>query len=91
MSEDVTFDKPLRRPGITSYRVGDDLVLYDERNQTALSLNYTAAAVWELCTGEFPVETIISMLDAMYGSEVEVLDTEVLQTLDRFRSLDLLV
>jgi hypothetical protein len=91
MSENSTSEKPLRRPEITSYQVGDELVLYDDRNQTAISLNYTAAAVWELCSGEFTVDTIIAMIDSMYGSDDEVIDSEILQTIDRFRSLDLLV
>ena len=46
-------DRPLARSeGIISEWVDDDLVIYDEANQTGHSLTSAAAAVWQQCTGD---------------------------------------
>ena len=46
-------DRPrARTEGVVSERVDEDLVVYDERSQTAHSLSAAAASVWELCDGQ---------------------------------------
>jgi hypothetical protein len=69
-----------RQKGIHTEVVNDELLVYDESNDTAHSLNRTAATVWRGCDGTRTVEDLVRVL----GDEVgDVADEDlVMVTLD---------
>jgi Coenzyme PQQ synthesis protein D (PqqD) len=51
-----------RKEQLLTQRVGDELVIYDERTHEAHRLNRTAAAVWEQADGVRTVPELASSL-----------------------------
>jgi hypothetical protein len=74
---------PMRRSdGLLTERVGDEVVVLDERRGEAHCLTAAAAAVWELCDGSYGVARI--------GELAGLRDGEAASALAALRDLDLL-
>jgi Coenzyme PQQ synthesis protein D (PqqD) len=56
-----------RKEQVLTQTVGDDLVIYDERTQSAHRLNRTAARVWELADGERTIDDLAVALSDETG------------------------
>jgi PqqD family protein of HPr-rel-A system len=80
---------PRQATRITEYEVGDELVLYDPRNDYAHILNGTAAVVWWLCDGEHTEDQIAGELAAAYDLAPSRVIDDVRNTLETFRKAGL--
>ncbi len=74
-----------------SYSAAQEMVLYDGQSHAAISLNLSAAAIWELCDGSNSVGDIIVQLAEAVGEEEHVVETDVQRTLHELYTLNLLV
>ncbi len=73
--------RPLRlQQGITTQRVGNEILLYDERRHQAFCLNPTSACVWDHCDGEHTIAQLAAAatrsLDASIGEDLVSLALE---------------
>ena len=83
--------RPQRRAGVDSYSAAEELVLYDGQNHTAISLNLSASAIWDLCDGSNTVQQIIANLAEASGKAIDVIAADVHRALHELYSLNLLV
>ena len=83
--------RPRRRDEVRTYPVLDDLVLYDPRHDVAVSLNVTAAAIWELCDGTRSPQEIFEEIAAVVQLKEQALVSDIERTLCDLRALGLLV
>lgn len=81
---------PRRREGVIGHTVADEMVLFNTMTETAVSLNLTAAAVWELCDGATSVERMIEMLAEDAGQDAAAIADDVEAILRQMESLSLL-
>lgn len=47
----MNIDRPQRREGLLSQQLGDEWMLYDEKNGSVHIINSVAEFVWRLCDG----------------------------------------
>ena len=59
----------VRRKDIQSRRVGEDVFLVDEENQSIHKLNVVSAAVWEIMQDQVSVRTIVDTIHMAFPSE----------------------
>src|SRR5271168_4776045 len=52
-----------RRDQILVQAVGEETVLYDEKEHTAYCLNKAASTIWQHCDGQTPVKDLARLLD----------------------------
>lgn len=81
---------PRRREGVIGHTVAEEMVLFSTETETAVSLNLTAAAVWELCDGDATVERIIELLAEDAGVDPATIADDVEAILHQMESLSLL-
>ncbi len=81
---------PRRREGVIGHTVADEMVLFNTATETAVSLNLTAAAVWELCDGATSVQRIIEVLADDSGMTPEEIGEDVERALRDMEGLSLL-
>lgn len=63
--------RPLaRRDDLLVEEVENELVIYDERAESAHRLNRTAAVVWRHCDGEHDVPALVDVLRAELGDDL---------------------
>jgi hypothetical protein len=61
--------RPIRRSGLSSKLLPDNfLVIVDDSTESAVTLNQTAAAVWEFCDGEHTADDIVNELIRLLGT-----------------------
>ena len=83
--------RPRRRDAVLSYSAAEEMVLYDGQSHAAISLNLSAAAIWELCDGSNSVDDIIAQLAEAADEGRHVVTTDVQRTLHELHTLNLLV
>jgi len=81
---------PARLSGTEEYPLGDDLLVYVPRSETAYALNRSAVAIWHLCDGTRTVEVITKELEQCAGRSGNELLPDVIQGVTRLRELGLL-
>ena len=81
MSEIGASDVPRRRPGLTVQHRSDGAVIVDADGNEAVSLDDTAAALWELCDGETDVEEITDAVCIVWDVAPDVARRDVRTTL----------
>ena len=81
MSEIGAGDVPRRRRGLTVRHHPEGAVIVDADGVEAVSLDDTAAALWELCDGETDVEEITEAVCTVWNVEPEVARRDVRMTL----------
>jgi hypothetical protein len=69
--------KPRQLAGIEALTLPDEMVLYLPGQELVVSLNYSAAAVWELCDGQITVAGISQELGQALGRPGQELLAEV--------------
>jgi hypothetical protein len=84
-------DKPCRRAGVLECDVREELLVYVPQEHTAVALNASARAVWELCQGTASVDDIAAALGERLGVPADALRPDVREAVDRLRSFGLLV
>ena len=82
--------RPARPSGTEEYPLGDDLLVYIPRSETAYALNRSAVAIWRLCDGTRTVEAITKELGQCVGRSGDELLPDVIQGVTRLRELGLL-
>ena len=82
---------PRRSESVLCCDAGGELLLYDGMSQTAVSLNLTAAVVWDLCDGTTPVAEIIARIADATGDDPRTREGEIQGVLNDFEALGLLV
>lgn len=81
---------PLKRLGLTSYRVKDELVVLPSQGETVYALNATGAAIWGLCDGRHSLEAMFGELrSTFHGDDLRIMG-DLNAALLQFRELDLL-
>jgi pyrroloquinoline quinone biosynthesis protein D len=81
---------PIRRPGVSSYILDDDLVLHQPENDQVFVLNRTAAQIWSLCDGTRPASVIARELVVAHALSHERAVADVRDILAEFRRGDLI-
>jgi hypothetical protein len=76
--------KPQRTPGVREARVADNMVLEIPGRPDSLSLNPSAAAIWQLCDSAHSLLDIASELEARHQLEPGALREDVVATIDLF-------
>jgi hypothetical protein len=81
---------PVKRAGILDELLADgSLVLYDAARREVITLNPLAAYVWECCTGDRDVRTIIAEARDLFP-DVPHVEADVLAFLDNLRRANLI-
>jgi hypothetical protein len=83
-------DRPRRSPDVVECRIKDELVVYVRGTATAVALNATALAVWELCEGHRSVGEIARALGQRFDLPGDALVPDIHEALARFAALGLL-
>lgn len=82
--------QPSRLISVQEHRLGDELLIYIPRSETAHALNRSAVAIWELCDGTRTVEDISRELGQWLGHPSEALLPDVRRGIDQLCELGLL-
>lgn len=82
--------RPTRLSGVQEYRLGDELLVYVPRRETAHALNRSAAAIWALCDGTRTIEEISGELGQCVGRPAEALLPDVKRGIGRLCEIGLL-
>ncbi len=81
---------PLKRPGLTGFKVAEELVVMPELGDTVYALNTTGAAIWQLCDGKHSLQTMFKRLrDEFEGDDLQIM-SDLNAAILQFRELDLL-
>jgi hypothetical protein len=81
--------RPVRRAGTSAVQLDDNLALYDDVGQLLILLNWTAAAVWELCDGSTTVEEMARSLSETHDATPDLVGEDVRQTVRKLAELGL--
>lgn len=81
---------PLKKSGLISYRVKDELVVLPRENNTVFALNATGAAIWELCDGRHSLEAMFRELCSTFQGDALQIMGDLNAALLQFRELELL-
>ena len=82
--------RPLRRAGLLTRVVDDEVVILNREGGQVHRLNVTASCIWDQCDGVTPPEAIAGRLAAEFGREPHDVAADVATTLDELRRLGLL-
>ena len=64
-------------PHLIEAELGDELSLYDPRQERVIALNTSASDVWRLATGEFDIAEITDRLAGAYGTDSQAIRADV--------------
>ena len=82
--------RPAQLRGVLPFEAGDELVLFVPPNETSITLNHSARAVWELCDGQRTVSDIAQALRQRYEVANGDLEADVVMALNQLQKLNLL-
>lgn len=80
-----------RLSGVMVRQVGEELVVLDTESNQIHQLNRTALFIWQKCDEIRSSEGIAKLLATEYDISYGVAEVDVIQTLLRFRELNLIV
>jgi hypothetical protein len=89
-AEQIAHDTPRRLAGLLECDVRDELLVYIPQSGTAVALNGSARAVWDLCRGDSSVAVIADSLGQRFGVPAGALLPDVIEAVDRLRGFGLL-
>lgn len=76
-------------PGVSSYPLDDELVLYTPSDGQAFVLNHTAARVWHLLDGTRTDEVVAREVADTYGEPYEQVLTDVRELVEQLSAVGL--
>jgi hypothetical protein len=76
---------------VISQEVNNELLVLDTESDRIHQLNRTASTIWRLCDASTSTDTIVSTLTRMYDVSRETAEKDVVQTLQQFKDLKLIV
>jgi hypothetical protein len=82
--------RPARRPDVLTCETREELVLYDPRADSALGLNVSASAIWQMCDGSRSIAEISRELAAVVGNEPHELVVDIERMVGELCALDVL-
>ena len=83
-------NRPIPRPGVRDFPLGDNVLLYDSTGETAHALNVPARAVWELCDGTRTISDISHELAELVDVSLETVQPDVMAAVGQFVHLGLI-
>jgi Coenzyme PQQ synthesis protein D (PqqD) len=86
---EVVYQKP-RRKAVREHHLWDEVLLYFPDRETAVSLNRSAKAIWELCDGQHSLVEISQELAQRVGCTSDALLPDVQAAILRLREQGLL-
>lgn len=75
-----------RNPELISRKLGDELVILDADGTKLITLNETAAAIWEMLDGQKSIQRVVERLVASYSVDEATAREDVVETARRFLS-----
>ncbi|MFK7829428.1 MAG: PqqD family protein [Congregibacter sp.] len=81
---------PRHKPGLTAYRVKDELVLLPDLGDKLYALNSAGASIWDLCDGCRSVDAICDVLIRDFDGDKLQIAADLNAALLQLRELDLL-
>ena len=83
-------ERPKKRGDIVNGDVGDEVVLYDSRNDNVHHMNLLASVIWDLCDGNHTVKDITEeIVDVLNADPVQV-EGDVTKMIEEFQGKGLL-
>jgi uncharacterized protein len=82
--------RPVSRSDVFCSTVGNEVVLYDPKQNLTHILNNSAMNIWDLCDGSNTVNDIVNKLDKLYGIESNTLQKDVNNAVAAFKKQNLL-
>ncbi len=83
-------ERPKKRGAIVNGDVGDDVVLYDSKNDNVHHLNLLASVIWDLCDGNHTVKDITEeIVDVLKADPIQV-EGDVEKMIEEFQGKGLL-
>lgn len=79
-----------RRSDLRIQQVDEELLVLDDENGYIHQLNPTASVVWQQCDGKSSIAEIAKRLSDQFEVEESVATTDVRETIERLRELNLL-
>lgn len=81
---------PIRSDATSWSYFGPDLIVFNTLSKQYVTLNTTAARIFELSSGERPVDSIADVLVGEYDDDPEVIRSDVQSTVEGMVELGLL-
>lgn len=82
---------PRLNPDYVAEEFDEELLLYSERNSSAVYLNDTAQAILSLCSGEMTIGEIIDLLENQYPNEKKQIIKDTLVALETLKEQGILL
>jgi hypothetical protein len=79
--------RPVRRDRVLGCPAAGELVLYDGRKRQAISLNLSAAAIWDMCDGSRTVSQIAAELAELTSQPRHAIEAEVCAVIEQLQGL----
>jgi hypothetical protein len=76
--------------GVLARTLGDEQMLLHPSGTPAISLNSTAAAVWQACAEGAEIPVVVDALSTEYGVEPAAIEQQVHEVVDRLLGLGFL-
>ena len=83
-------DRPKQRAEVRQARLDDELLLYYPPRAAALRLTASAAAIWDLCSGDRTLGELTAVLSARYPDAAVHLRDEIEQVLETLATHDVI-
>jgi hypothetical protein len=87
----MIMNRVIQTTDVISRRVGDEIVLIKDDGQATHVLNKTAAAIWELCNGEYNLDEIADRLCERFDVSFKEIRADIEEIIDRLMEVGVLV
>lgn len=84
------FTKMERAPDVVWRKIDDDAVIIKEDGTELITLNSTAALIWEKCDGVTDVKDITTIMQEQFTTNFEEIYSDVIAVLKRLEDMNLL-
>ena len=79
-----------RSPDIIYNKIGEDIVILGRSGEELITLNSTAAIIWELCDGEENENDIVNILYGQFSADYETIRCDVHEIISMLQNKGLL-
>lgn len=82
--------KILQTPDINCTKIDNSIVLLSKDGRELITLNSTAACIWELCNGEMSEDEITEKLYEQFSADYKQISKDVRSIINRLTNMGLL-